>query len=49
MSAPATKALFPDPVIIIILQDLSLDKLSNARCNSFMVNIFSAFNFLVKL
>ena len=44
MSAPATKALFPEPVIIIILQDLSFDKLSNAICNSFMVDIFSAFN-----
>ena len=52
MSAPATKAFSPLPIIIIAFTDVSESKLLNALLNSAIVSEFKAFNwfgrFMVK-
>ena len=44
MSAPATNAFVPLPVRMITLMDLSASALLNAKLNSFIVSLLSAFN-----
>ena len=46
ISAPATKAFSPLPVIIITLVSLDLSASAKALCNSSIVTLFKAFNLL---